>query len=348
MADQRNVPANVKQCSACGHNSTSYKGSFIRVPREEDKRRMWLVRLGIVEDDEPMPMTRSFFVCQDHFDMKRDFKPVGGGIRLRSGTLPWRNLANGERSYHGLDEQPTIAKSSPDCVCRCCLKRKIRSDMGPERRPTASQTNDFDLWSAPQIRKLPVGAFLCWFCRGTNGLKALFSGGSPLFPLLLDQIYTVTGILLNSTQSEDALICKGCQQQVEQSWGFRLRTRACFGPDGTFIRSKKETSKAVEVTPKPVAKVPTTVTLPKAVPKVITQVRSVPKPTKIVQQVVRSVPKPARQIQKPPPLLEPEHFLFEVEPLDEPEVKRIKTEPPGEEYEPLQVKAESIAVKIEK
>lgn len=70
MADQRNLPAAnmVKQCSACGHNSTSYKGSFIRVPREEDKRRMWLVRLGIVEDDEPLPI-RTFFVCQDHFDV---------------------------------------------------------------------------------------------------------------------------------------------------------------------------------------------------------------------------------------------------------------------------------------
>lgn len=363
---RRNLPANaIKQCSACGHNSVTYKGSFIRVPREENLRRLWLVRLGIVGDDEPLPI-RVFFVCQDHFDMKKDFKHVAGGsLRLRSGTLPWRNLADGEQSYHGLDVLPKTTRSDPDCACRCCLKRKIRTTLRPSRT-ASSQTGDFDLCQPPPVRNLPKGAFACGFCRGTNGLKALFSGGTALFPPLLDQIYIVTGILLNATQNEDILICKACQQQIEQSWGFRLRAKACFSRNGTVIMTKQDPPKP-ETTPKPVTtapnplmnlpiptrNVPKPVFLPKTtiqnvpiqinnstipvkiISKTKTPARIISKPIKLVKTPIQTPPKPK------PTELEPEHFFFEVEPLDAPpEVKRIKLEPPGEEYEQVRVKSE--------
>ncbi|XP_062533332.1 uncharacterized protein LOC134202317 [Armigeres subalbatus] len=230
-------------CSACGASRDTYKGKFLTVPVEPEARQEWLVRIGVIKPNDPVPASKRFYVCDNHFDLKLDFCYYIGRTRLRPGILPWRNLRTGTFSYHGYE----IEKPAP-CECKCCKHNNAATTL--DHRLVTTQTDDVETepleeqdsalppWGKPQCRmclqETPDFNLIRMFCSESR---------QPVYASLMEKIYVTVGLLLNANQEEDSCICCDCLQQVEQAYQFRLQTRTNNRLFMASNTTKKQTGK---------------------------------------------------------------------------------------------------------
>ncbi|XP_058812101.1 uncharacterized protein LOC131676802 [Topomyia yanbarensis] len=225
----------LKYCAGCGNNTAIFSGTFVPVPRDDEECYEWMLRLGM-KPDEPVPRSRNYYVCEDHFDPKYDFIRTSQGARVRLGVLPWRNLRTGTHSYHGLE---TVSRPQL-CECTCCnhLKTPVTTPTTPPpklqyrpanirpRRPIEPKAIQTELpTAAPAMNHKPVSLkeIICRLCFQNKSLTPLFCLGQPLNPSLLSKIYATTGVMINMKTDAESYICELCQTQIERMYEFQAQ-----------------------------------------------------------------------------------------------------------------------------